>query len=588
MKKKGLILLLCCLLPNITMVAQNSEFDELPNPAETDMALWQKTKKCTATWGSTDVRYKQEAPATERIRTLQIDAWKGETVNAQIVISAKEETKVSLLPIALNMGKKARIVPENVDIYAVKYVMTDELNKDGKGGCGHRKKEDFDSSLVADFLDPMKAGDVLKIDSHHTRPVWLSIHVPADAQSGAYCGTIVIQDAENKPIERLKLRIDVSHRTLPAPKEWKFHLDLWQNPYAVSRFYKVEPFSDEHFELIRPIMKRYAEAGGKVITTSIIYRPWNGQTEDAFDSMIEWRRKKNGEWAFDYTIFDRWVEFMMGMGVTEQITCYSMIPWKLSFRFYNEATKKYSYLKAEPGSKAFEIFWKRMLIDFAAHLKSKGWFDRTYIGIDERKMEHVIATLEVIRSADPLFKVAYAGHFHKQLAYELDDYCVAYGREFPDSVREQRKRYGMKSTYYTCCSEPLPNSFTFSPPAESAFLGLYAAAQNYDGYLRWALNSWTKNPCLDSRFRTWAAGDCYQLYPSRPGTSSSSIRYEKIRQGVQDYEKVRLLRMWLKEENNQKGLQKLNDLLKPFDNDQILLHPAADIVNTARKELNKL
>ena len=329
-------------------------------------------------------------------------------------------------------------------------------------------------------------------------------------------------------------------------------------------------------------MKRYAEAGGKVITTSIIYRPWNGQTEDAFDSMIEWRRKKNGEWAFDYTIFDRWVEFMMGMGVTEQITCYSMIPWKLSFRFYNEATKKYSYLKAEPGSKAFEIFWKRMLIDFAAHLKSKGWFDRTYIGIDERKMEHVIATLEVIRSADPLFKVAYAGHFHKQLAYELDDYCVAYGREFPDSVREQRKRYGMKSTYYTCCSEPLPNSFTFSPPAESAFLGLY------DGYLRWALNSWTKNPCLDSRFRTWAAGDCYQLYPSRPGTSSSSIRYEKIRQGVQDYEKVRLLRMWLKEENNQKGLQKLNDLLKPFDNDQILLHPAADIVNTARKELNKL
>lgn len=39
----------------------------------------------------------------------------------------------------------------------VRYVMTDELNKDRKGGCGHREnKAEWDSSVVADVLDIVK------------------------------------------------------------------------------------------------------------------------------------------------------------------------------------------------------------------------------------------------------------------------------------------------------------------------------------------------------------------------------------------------------------------------------------------------
>lgn len=32
---------------------------------------------------------------------------------------------------------------------------------------------------------------------------------------------------------------------------------------------------------MRPLMKLYADAGGKVITASIMHKPWNGQTYDA-------------------------------------------------------------------------------------------------------------------------------------------------------------------------------------------------------------------------------------------------------------------------------------------------------------------
>ena len=56
-------------------------------------------------------------------------------------------------------------------------------------------------------------------------------------------------------------------------------------------------------------MKLYADAGGKVITASIMHKPWNGQTYDAFESMVTWLKKADGTWYFDYTVFDKWVEF---------------------------------------------------------------------------------------------------------------------------------------------------------------------------------------------------------------------------------------------------------------------------------------
>lgn len=63
------------------------------------------------------------------------------------------------------------------------------------------------------------------------------------------------------------------------------------------------------------------------------------------------------------------------------------------------------------------------------------------------------------------------------------------------------------------------------------------AAKNVDGYLRWAYNSWPLEPLLDSRFRTWAGGDTYLVYPG----NRTSMRFEKLIEGIQAYEKIRIL-----------------------------------------------
>lgn len=76
---------------------------------------------------------------------------------------------------------------------------------------------------------------------------------------------------------------------------------------------------------MRPLMKMLANAGQKVITATLMHKPWNGQTEDYFDTMVTWMKRADGTWAFDYTIFDRWVEFMMSVGIDKQIGLFANI-----------------------------------------------------------------------------------------------------------------------------------------------------------------------------------------------------------------------------------------------------------------------
>ena len=147
---------------------------------------------------------------------------------------------------------------------------------------------------------------------------------------------------------------------------------------------------------------------------------------------------------------------------------------------------------------------------------------------------------------------------------------------------QKRLQEGKPSTYYTCCTENYPNGFTFSPPDENVWIGWYAAAKGFTGYLRWAYNSWVADPLTDSRFRAWPAGDTYQVYPG-PRTS---IRFEKLIEGIQDFEKIRILRESFIQKNDTASLQKLDALLKTFDIQKLKTVPAKDMVSEAKRILN--
>ena len=510
-------------------------------------------------WGTTDVRYKKlNVPDVKATGTLRLKAWKGERVNAQAVLWTQKELEGAEIAVSELKNGSSVIPASAVNTYFVRYVMTDELNKDGSGGCGPREnKAEWDSSMVADVLDIVR---IREVQARSTQPVWLNVWVPADTRPGKYKGTLTVS-GKNFEAMKLPFEIEVVNRTLPEPQKWAFHLDLWQNPYAVARYYQVPLWSKEHFDAMRPIMKMLANAGQRAITASIMYKPWAGQTEDHYDSMIFRMKKLDGTWVYDYTVFDKWVEFMMNeVGIKDLISCYTMIPWALSFDYFDQATNRVQFIKAAPGEEAYAEYWGTFLKDFSRHLREKGWFEKTAISMDERPMEAMREAIKVIKAADPEFKITLAGNYHEEIQGDLYYLSIPYGNQFPEEVKAERERKGQISTVYTCCTEAFPNTFTFSEPAEAAWTVLHAVAGGYDGYLRWAVNSWPMDPLRDSRFRTWAAGDTYSIYPG----PRSSIRFERLVEGLQDCEKIHILREELAAKGANGKLKKLNVKLSEF------------------------
>lgn len=510
--------------------------DPKPVPAE----AWQGVKNMNFGWGSVDVRYQRNAVPTLE-KSVSLYAWKGERVNAQAVLTTPKAVQSMTVKVSDLKNGKHTIPASAVKAYFVRYVMSDYFTTKA------------DSCLMADRLEP--ATGSMALDAQTLRPLWLDIRVPQKAESGKYKGTLTATcDGEEMAIP---FTVEVGKRTLPEPSKWKFHLDLWQNPYSVARHYNVPLWSQKHFDLMRPVMTMLAEAGQKIITTSIIKHPWNGQTEHPFESMIGKKKNIDGTWDYNYKIFDMWVEFMMSCGITQQIDCYSLLPWHLMFEYFDEAENCTHQVKLTPGTKEYEDYILPFLKDFAAHLRQKGWFDKTCIAMDERPVEQLEPAYALLNKADKGWKVKGAIHyFGPEQAERMKEISFAYDQPLlPDAQLNSHHAKGNLATFYTCCGPQRPNTFVFSNPAESAFLGWHAAAANYDGYLRWAYNSWVNNQLVDARFRTWPAGDCFMVYPG-----GSSIRMERLVEGIQDFEKIQILRSELKGAK----LEKFNEEVKKF------------------------
>lgn len=559
-------------------------YEELENPASADSKSWKNFSGTAVAWGDKYTRYKKETrPVLSQSPRHSVEGWKGERVSAQFVISSTvdmEHVSVEMADLVHISGKHT-ISLDRVHKGFVRYTMADCLKGDGSGSCDIKLLvAPTDSVLVADPIDHINPS--LFIRKQTSQGYWIRVWIPQNALTGQYTTRITVKN-NSEILGSLKLDVQVLSRTLPEPSKWSFHLDLWQNPFAVARYYRVPLWSEAHFRALKKEMKPYADAGGKVITVPIMHKPWNGQTYDPFETMVTWIKRADGSWMFDYTVFDRWVEFMMKeIGVTREIGCYSMIPWKLSFKYYDQASNSMQELKTKPGEKAYHDLWVEVLRNLAGHLKEKGWFDITHIAMDERPKEDMLTALQIVREADPHFKISLAGALHEELTGELDDYCVALSMKYTGEMKKKRKQQGKITTFYTCCAEPYPNTYTFSNPAESEWLAWYAAKEELDGYLRWALNSWVLEPLLDSRFYSWGAGDTFLIYPG----GRSCMRLEYLVAGIQAYEKIKMLREEFQRLGKKQQEKRLNKILRTFDEVQLSAQPADLVVRKANRLLN--
>lgn len=558
-----------------------SSFDELPDPTADTLSDWSDVPRgLHASFVSTDAVFRRSvAPDAAPATSARLEGWRGERVSAQLLLwtaSGAEGVEVEVEP----FRSDGHTLPEDAArARFVRYVLSDEFGNK----CGYHDPAIYPPHLVPDMLDDI---EVFDIKARSVRPVWITVSIPADAPAGEYASTVKVY-AKGRQLRTFDIGLTVIGRELPPPAEWNYYLDLWQHPAAVARVEGLDLWSDAHFEALVPYMRLLADAGQKVVTTTLNKDPWNNQCFDAYADMIVWTKNADGSWSYDYTVFDRWVELMTGLGIDRTINCYSMLPWNNELHYRDGSTGRFVDVTADPGTPAFEALWEPFLTDFTGHLREKGWLGRTNIAMDERSPEEMTDALDLLRKTAPELGITMADNKNSYLNYPfINSMCVKVRDRVPPQHIAERRAQGFITTYYVCCSDRFPNMFTFSAPAEAVYAGWYMAACGYDGFLRWAYNSWVGEPLTDSRFRTFPAGDTYIIYPG----ARSSVRFERLVEGIQDAEKISIL----KKEFAAKGtpeaasrLERLETLLSGF----ATITPEKgwpDRLSRAKRKLNEL
>ena len=540
--KKNLLLLVAFAATLAGCTCKSVEtFKEAADPVavcEKGQCAWGEVKGgLNAAWGTPDLVYSRSLVPQNLTESYTATAWRGEKVSAQVLVWTNKDLKNVKCEVSAFKAKGATLPSSIAEARFVRYTLADEVSESCR--CG--RPNGHPAILQADMLDNIEALDV---EANTARPIWITVDVPQDAKAGVYKATVKVSHC-GCGSETLPLELEVVDQVLAEPSEWSFHLDLWQHPSAVARAAGVELWSEEHYEAMRPLMQMLADAGQKVITATLNRDPWRYQCFDDYEPMIYWYRYDNDEWKYDYTYFDKWVEFMMSLGIDKQINCYGMLPWGNCTLDYqdmrsNAKDNRLRQINTTPQKPEYEKVWAPFLKDFAQHLREKGWLHKTNMAIDERSPEDMDVAAALIAKYAPELGFAMADNHDSYKRYaNMRDVCVGQRHSLmaPEEIAARRAK-GDVSTYYVCCSTLFPNVFTNSQPYEAEMLCLYAIAHDYDGMLRWAYNSWPARPEYDSRFRRWASGDTYMVYPG----ARSSVRFERLVDGVEIYEKVRTLR----------------------------------------------
>ncbi|HEY3414959.1 MAG TPA: glycoside hydrolase domain-containing protein [Armatimonadota bacterium] len=510
--------------------------------------------------GSLNLRYaRNEPPKVAETGAWEGAGWRGERVNAQLLLWSRDDiSQLRLESARLSRTAAPGSIP--ITLRFVRYVLADQV-------------------LMPDILDD---ADRVDMPARSVRPVWATVDIPPDAAPGAYEGVVTAR-AEGGQSHSFTLRLEVMPLELPAPRDWSFHLDLWQNPYAVARYHHVKLWSPEHFALLKPHLEMLANAGAKCLSTTIIHAPWGGQTYDSYGSMVEWTLRKDGTWKYDYSVFDKYVAFGSKCGLDKYINCYSMVPWTNKVRYLDEASGDYREASIVPGTPEYDRIWSPFLKDFTAHLKRKGWLARAVIAMDERPLELMKPAIAMLQREGNGLRLALAGDNEPRVQKDINDWCVIINSSVSDATIAERTGRGELTTFYVCTGPERPNTFTYSPPAEAAWMGLYASARNLSGFLRWAYDSWVEDPLYDTKHVTWQAGDAFLVYPN----ARSSIRFERLREGIQEYEKIRLLRKWAGASATAE-VKDLDASLAAFTYDNVIKNPAADAVDRAEAAVDRL
>lgn len=469
----------------------------------------------------------------------------------------------------------ATISAENVDLrYAYYHYVANPTDKTCAVG------------YYPDALVPLEAGRdgngaPLVVGPRENLPIWTTVRVPADAAPGTYRGAIRLSGT-TETRERNRIIADEYDATIPFELVvWDFALpakNTLETAYGLSaneiwRYHNCKTEEDK-----RAVFEKYLKMFGD-------YRisPYNPAPLDGIG--VKWFPEENPpRCELDFSRFEK--------EMTRVFAQYNFTNFRLPFEglgwgTYAESaegeiagyagdTPQYKAMIADYGKKLQEGLRERGLLD-AAYVY---WFDEPepkdygFVARGFGKLKKYAPEIDRMLTEEP------SPEFRKILEENdasIDVWCPV-SPAYDEAQGKIEKDAGNRFWWYVCTypKEPYCTEFTDHPPVEMRIWHWQTFERGISGCLVWASNYWTssaaypdeaQDPYRDpmayvSGYSTpagtkqfWGNGDGRFVYPplsaATPGRNDgkpifdepvASARWEMIREGVQDYEMLSMLK----------------------------------------------
>ena len=370
--------------------------------------------------------------------------------------------------------------------------------------------------------DPLLPAAPFRVRAGSTQGLWFTVYAAPDASPGVYSGDIVITESGKK---RGTVRVSVRVRDFAQPAVFGMH----------TAFSIMDGFTRAWYPDDFAARKRQ---GMDIMLDHRLNPDDISRTEPPAIADLLYARKRGMN---NFNILNIVPELK---DTNELWVCFTP----------REATE-------DP---AFYPAFKKRLAPYVEKLRKHGLDKIAYLyGFDEREKEYypgIDAIWRKLKHDFPDIPVMTTAMMYRDMAAGKKDfpcldttdwYCPltsVYRKELSDELR----RKGKKVWWYTCCVPVFPyaNSASIEYPwIEGRLIGWMTHLYRVDGFLYWHVNYWSGNGHMDEsdtffpKWRTYnrmhMPGDGIYLYPGRRGILPS-IRLAQIRDGVEDYEWLRI------------------------------------------------
>jgi hypothetical protein len=446
----------------------------------------------------------------------------------------------------LTAASGAVIPASEVEVRKVEYVFVSEPT-DQVGAVGY-------------WPDPLplhkEPGDLV---GGENQPFWITVHVPPGTPPGDYGGAVEIE--ANDLSREIPLVVHVWDFELPAETHVRSGFGLW--PWWIRRYHNLDS-DEELFEVYRLYLRNFAEhriapfSFGQSIEVEWKEDRWG----DAMPALNVVGFERDARFALDELAFNSFRLDLAGLGGG---TYHSRRPGKIA--------------GSEQGTPKYETAFRRYARAVQTYLQERGWLDEAYIywfdEPEEKDYDFVRETMERIGGVAPELTRMLTEHPTNELYGAVDLWCLPTFTLDPETARI-RQRVGEEIWWYLCTAPKAPHFTLFLDHYGTEMrLWLWETWKyGIDGILVWQSNYWTsgsaypepllQNPWQDPMSwmsgyglekggrRPWGNGDGRFLYPPNRDPEHDdtkyiqgpipSIRWELLRDGIEDYEYFWLLR----------------------------------------------